>query len=255
MYLIDSHCHLDFKQFDLNREQIVSHCVQMGIKDIIIPGVTASSWDKLLTVCQSSTTLHPALGLHPMFMDEHEPKHLIDLEAFISQHSVIAIGEIGLDFYTPNHDKNSQIELFSQQLKIAQQAKLPVLLHVRKAHEQAISLLKQYPVSGGIVHAFSGSLEQAEQYRKLGFLLGIGGAITYPKATRLRAMVSQLPLETIALETDSPDMRPYEVKSHNTPENIPVILDVLTNLRPENKEQIATATTINCQRVFQLLHN
>ncbi|MFW5426508.1 MAG: TatD family hydrolase [Methylophagaceae bacterium] len=255
MYLIDSHCHLDFKQFDLDRDDILSNCLQLGIQDIVIPGVTANSWESLLNVCQQSTMLHPALGLHPMFMKEHLPEHLIKLPNLISKHAVIAVGEIGLDFYITGHDKASQIELFSAQLKIAQQTKLPVLLHVRKAHEQTINLLKQHPVSGGIVHAFNGSLQQAEQYQELGFLLGVGGAITHLKATRLRTMVSQLPLSSIALETDAPDMPLHMMKQqHNTPENIAVILDALAILRSESKDEIASVTTANCQRVLKLIN-
>ncbi len=253
MYLIDSHCHLDFAQFDLDREYILTHCQQIGVNDIVIPGVTANSWDNLLAVCKQSTMLHPALGLHPMFINEHQPEHLNQLTEQISNHHIIAIGEIGLDFYIADHDKDLQIHLFTEQLKIAQQSKLPVLLHVRKAHEQTISLLKKHPVSGGIIHAFNGSLQQAQQYQSLGFLLGIGGAITHPNATRLRAMVSQLPLSSIALETDAPDMPLHLMKQqHNTPENIAVILDVLATLRSESKDGIAMATTANCRRVLTL---
>ncbi len=255
MYLIDSHCHLDFKQFDQNREQILCHCQQLGIKGIIVPGVTADSWKKLLNICQQSALLRPALGLHPMFMEQHHPKHLIQLSESIFNHHLIAIGEIGLDFYIANHDKNSQIHVFTEQLKIAQQTELPVLLHVRKAHEQTISLLKQYPLTGGIVHAFSGSLQQAKQYQDLGFVLGIGGAITHPRATRLRTMVGQLDLSSIVLETDAPDMPLHLMKQpYNTPENITVILDTLTALRSESKKEIASTTTANCHRVLKLSH-
>jgi TatD DNase family protein len=253
MYLIDSHCHLDFKQFDLDREKILTNCQQLGITDIVVPGVNAESWNKLLNICQQSKMLHPALGLHPMFMEKHQPEHLAQLEHYSVKHPIIAIGEIGLDFYIVDHDKDSQIHLFTEQLKIAQHAQLPVILHVRKAHQQVISLLKQYPITGGIIHAFSGSLEQAHQYQQLGFLLGLGGAITHPRATRLRAMVSQLPLSSIVLETDAPDMPLHFMKQqHNTPENIPVILDTLADLRCESKNEIACATTENCQRVLGL---
>jgi len=253
MNLIDSHCHLDFKQFDLTRKEILANCLQLGINDIVVPAVTASSWQKLLSVCETSPTLHPALGLHPMFMEDHLPEHISKLHELISKHHTIAIGEIGLDFYLKNHNKDAQITLFTQQLKIAQNAKLPVLLHIRKAHDQTISLLKKYSVTGGIVHAFSGSLEQAKQYQKLGFLLGVGGAMTHPKATRLRKMIAQLPLSSIALETDAPDMPLHLMKQqHNTPENITVILDAVTALRTESKDEIARATTENCQRVLKL---
>ncbi|MDB2705596.1 TatD family hydrolase, partial [Pseudomonadota bacterium] len=185
MHLIDSHCHLDFTIFDTDRDHVISRCNDLDVKSIIIPAVTASSWQRLLSVCAQSEILHPALGLHPMFMQQHKPEHIDELKDAVKQHkhTLVAIGEIGLDFYLPDHDKQAQTELFIEQLKVAQDTELPVLLHVRKAHDQALSCLKKYPVSGGIVHAFNGSIQQAEHYQKLGFLFGVGGAITHSNAT------------------------------------------------------------------------
>jgi TatD DNase family protein len=251
MHLIDSHCHLDVKQFDSNRDDILSHCQLMGIKTIIVPAITAKNWANLLIVCQSSNMLFPALGLHPMFMAEHKSEHITLLEELINSHHPIAIGEIGLDFYLKTHDKTSQIELFTKQLKLAQQANLPVLLHVRKAHDQVVKLLKQIPVIGGIVHAFNGSFQQAEHYQKLNFLLGVGGAITHPRATRLRSVINELPLTSLVLETDAPDMPLYQQQNmDNRPENIFTILDSLTELRAESRQTIASVTANNCQRLL-----
>ena len=251
MHLIDSHCHLDFEQFDVDRDNVLSHCQQLGVKNIIVPAVTANYWSNLNSVCQSSDMLFPTLGLHPMFMAEHKPEHMKQLEELIDIYQPIAIGEIGLDFYLKGHDKAAQIELFSKQLKLAQQANLPVLLHVRKAHDQTLHLLKQTPVKGGIVHAFNGSLQQAEQYQQLGFVFGVGGAITHPQATRLRSLINELPLTSLVLETDAPDMPLAGMQDQrNTPENIPTILNALAEIRLESRERIATVTTDNCKRLF-----
>jgi TatD DNase family protein len=253
MHLIDSHCHLDFEAFDRDRNNILLHCQELDVKDIVIPGVTANTWQRLLTLCQSSTVLHPALGLHPMFMDEHRPEHLRQLAEYITDNHIVAIGEIGLDFYIPSHNKEAQTELFTEQLKIAQTAKLPVLLHVRKAHDQTIHLLKQYPVSGGIIHAFNGSLQHAEHYQQLGFVLGVGGAITHHRATRLRSLFSTLPLSSIVLETDAPDMPLSEMQGQrNSPENIPKILACLADIRNESYRELALATTHNSRQVLNL---
>jgi len=253
MYLIDSHCHLDFEQFDIDREKLLSHCQQLGVQDIVVPGVNAVTWDRLLATCDHSSLLHPALGMHPLFMHQHQPEHLVQLKNTIANHHIVAIGEIGLDFYLADHDKASQIDLFSQQLTIAQHAQLAVLLHVRKAHDQTISLLKKQPVIGGIVHAFNGSLQQALQYQQLGFVFGIGGAITHPRATRLRSLFTELPLSSIVLETDAPDMPLLDRQDQrNTPENIPSILMALAEIRSESVEDIALATTTNCQQVLNL---
>jgi len=253
MNLVDSHCHLDFQLFDSDRTAILSHCQQLGVNDIVVPGVMANTWQQLLKLCEQSDLLHPALGLHPLFMGEHKVEHLAQLKNLTLTAHPIAIGEIGLDFYLPDHDKDAQIDLFTEQLKIAQSAKLPVLLHVRKAHDQTISLLKKYHVVGGIVHAFNGSLQQAEHYQKLGFILGVGGVITHPKATRLRTLFSQLPLSSIVLETDAPDMQLAEMQEQrNTPENIPIILAALADIRSESTQDIATITTANAKRILNI---
>tara|TARA_R110002050_G_scaffold9504_1_gene33309 strand:- start:468032 stop:468808 length:777 start_codon:yes stop_codon:yes gene_type:complete len=254
--LIDSHCHLDFHVFDNDRTDILSRCLQLGVSDIVIPSVTADKWHRLLELCNQSSVLHPALGLHPLFMDEHTPEHLVQLERLVASIQPVAIGEAGLDFYLPEHNKQAQIDLLTSQLKIAQQAQLPVLLHVRKAHDQTISLLKMHSVKGGIVHAFNGSLQQAESYQKLGFVFGIGGVITHAKATRLRTLFSQLPLSSIVLETDAPDMPLADMQEmsdyRNTPENIPKILSALAFIRTESETELATITTANAKRILNI---
>ena len=253
MHLIDSHCHLDLSEFDADRERILSHCEQLGVKKIVVPGVVASSWNRLITICQQSNMLYPALGLHPMFMDKHQAEDLIKLTENIALHKPVAIGEIGLDFYIPEHDKASQILLFEQQLTIAKKTDLPVILHVRKAHDQTLLLLKKHSVKGGIIHAFNGSEQQAQQYIKLGFLFGVGGAITHKQATRLRQLFSILPLSSLVLETDAPDMPLADMpEQRNTPENIPTILGSLAEIRSESRADIATMTTNNSKRILKL---
>lgn len=253
MNLIDSHCHLDFEQFDSDREAVLAHCQQLSVNHILVPGVTENSWNKLITICQQSDMLYPALGLHPMFMDEHQPEHLLQLKQLVASQQPVAIGEIGLDFYVAGHDKQAQIDLFSEQLQIAQNADLPVILHVRKAHDQVISLLKKTPVNGGTVHAFNGSLQQAQQYQKLGFLLGVGGTITYPNSTHIKSLFQTLPLSSLVLETDAPDMPLSGMQQQrNTPENIPLIFSALAQIRTESKEEIASIISQNCQQLFTI---
>lgn len=253
MELVDSHCHLDFASFDNDRKVILSRCLELGINHIVVPATTASRWQLLLALCQSSDMLHPALGLHPMFMHEHHADDLSTLERLITENNIVAIGEIGLDFYINNHDKQAQIALVTAQLKLAQQTDLPVILHVRKAHDQMIALLKQHPVKGGIVHAFSGSQHHADMYLRLGMSFGIGGAYSYQQATRLQELLKHLPLASIVLETDAPDM-PLSGKQgqRNTPESIATIVDIVANIRQQNSEDIAKISTENCKRIFNI---
>jgi len=251
MNMLDSHCHLDFEAFDHDRDEVIHHCQQLGVTDIIVPGVTAEKWPHLLDLCQNLPALHPALGLHPMFMAEHKSEHLVLLADYVEKYRPIAIGEIGLDFYLDGHNKQNQLDLFEAQLIIARDAKLPVILHVRKAHDQTLSLLKKHQITRGIVHAFSGSQQQAQLYIKQGFLLGIGGAITHERATRLRQLFSTLPLSSLALETDAPDMPLANMaKQRNTPENIPQIVATLAELRAESKKHIAKITYQNVKQLF-----
>jgi TatD DNase family protein len=256
MMLIDSHCHIDFEQFAPDRAEVLSRCLQHHVDKIIVPGVIAKTWTHLLDVCQQSEQLFPALGLHPMFMAQHQAQDITLLIDYIDTYQPIAVGEIGLDFYIPGHDKPSQITLFEQQLKIAADHDLPVILHVRKAHDQVLLLLRKYPLKGGIIHAFNGSQQQAQLYIQLGFLLGVGGAISYDRATRLRTLFAELPLSALVLETDAPDMPLQgQDKTRNSPEFIPHILAALATLRSDPSEStgvIAHATTDNVQTLFAI---
>ncbi len=251
MQLIDSHCHIDFPVFDHDRPSILEKCKQTGISDIIVPAVSANTWDRLLNVCQTSVMLHPALGMHPMFMQHHQPEHIELLSEYVSRHQPIAIGEIGLDFYIKEHDKQAQITLFEQQLLIAKQTSLPVILHIRKAYDQVLTLLKKHKITKGIVHAFSGSEQQAQHFIKQGFLLGVGGVITYEKATKIRRIFQNLPLSNIVLETDAPDMPLYNsTLDRNSPTQIPMVLEALAELRNESAEAIANITSSNVNSLF-----
>ncbi|MEX0614693.1 MAG: TatD family hydrolase [Methylophaga sp.] len=251
--LIDSHCHLDFADFDADRDAIISNCQALGLTDIILPAVTCERWPQLIQICQQSPVLHYALGCHPMFMDQHSEDALSQLDTAIQQFQPIAVGEIGLDFYLPGHHKKNQMALFEGQLKLAEKHQLPVILHVRKAHDEVLKLLRQIPLNGGIVHAFSGSLQQAQQYQTQGFLVGIGGALTYPRAQRLQGLFSQLPLSQIALETDAPDM-PFcgHQGERNSPEYIPLVAEKLAELRRETMADIASQTSANVRRLFAI---
>jgi TatD DNase family protein len=251
MHLIDSHCHLNFDVFDADREQVLARCADLGVRDIVVPATTIDSWSDVLALCERHPQLHPTLGLHPLLMDQHPDDALARLEQALSTHQVVAIGEIGLDFYFPGQAREAQTALFNGQITLAEQFDLPVILHVRKAHDQVLKILRNARIRGGIAHAFNGSLQQAEQYRELGFLFGVGGALTYPRATKLQKLFTTLPADSIVLETDSPDMPlAGQQGERNSPENIPLILTRLAELRSETEQALAKVTTDNCRRLF-----
>lgn len=251
MELIDSHCHLDVEAFSADRNEVIRNSRAKGISRIIIPAIEANTWSGLISLCETETGLYPALGLHPVFIDQHQPDAVNKLEKILQDTNPVAIGEIGLDFYLKELDKNKQTELFEKQLQIAKEHELPVILHVRKAHDQVLSLLKKYKLKGGFAHAFNGSLQQANEYIKLGFKLGFGGTLTYKNANKIHKLAEALPLEAIVLETDSPDM---VVESHqgqrNSPEYIIESLNALAAVRKESAEAIATQTSLNVKQVI-----
>ena len=255
MQLIDTHCHLDHEQFSLDRVEILENCQKLGISKIVIPATRAAGWLQLLMLCETQKGLYPALGLHPVFIASHKEKDIKELEKWIADHrqQVIAVGEIGLDYYDKQLDRKRQQTLFEAQLHIAQEADLPVILHVRKAHDRVLKTLKRNPVKGGIVHAFAGSEQQAQRYIDLGFKLGFGGTLTYEKSRRIRQLALNLPIESMVLETDAPDMA---VAAHhgqrNSPEYLVDVFYSLAELRGESKQAIAKQTTRNALDVLAL---
>ena len=255
MEITDTHCHLDVTEFDLDRDDVLSRCRSLGVSKIIIPAIQSSTWSNVLDLCNTDKGLYPAPGLHPVFIEQHDSSDLSKLEELLETVSPVAIGEIGLDFYIKEHDQKQhqqqQIDLFEAQLNIAKKHNLPVILHVRKAHDQVLQLLKKIKVKGGFCHAFNGSMQQAEQYIGLGFKLGFGGTLTYKSSTKIHNLAKTLPLESIVLETDAPDM---VVESHrgqrNSPEYIIDSLSALANLRGEDINMIAKQTSENANAVI-----
>jgi TatD DNase family protein len=253
MRLVDTHCHLDVADFDGDRPAVLSAARAAGVEAIVVPGIDAAGWDRLLALCASDDGLYPALGLHPVYLQRHRDADLAALERRVDLERPVAIGEIGLDFHLPDADPEPQLALCRAQLRIAQAAGLPVLLHVRKAHDAMLGLLRETPVVGGIAHAFNGSLQQAQHYLDLGFCLGFGGMLTFERSTRLRRLAAELPLEAIVLETDAPDLT---VASHqyerNSPAYLPEVLQALAAARDADPAKVAAQTTANALRLLAL---
>lgn len=256
MPLFDTHCHLDFAVFDAQREILMQQVEAAGISRILVPGVTAEDFERVLSLRQRwPEQLVVALGLHPCFIRQHS-KHCVDhlAEALQREADIVAVGEIGLDFRADMAAVEVQVMLLKQQLDLARQYDLPVILHVVKAHERMLSLLKRYRLAaGGVVHAYSGSIEQAREYARLGFRLGIGGTITYPGARRQQRLVAELPLEWMLLETDAPDMPLYGYTGQpNTPLQVCNVAHRLAEIKGLPVVQVIEQTMINANCLFRL---
>jgi TatD DNase family protein len=256
MHLIDTHTHLDFPDFDADRAAVLARSRMQGVEKLVVLGVYQANWQRLWDLVQAEDNLYAAFGLHPVYLDQHRPEHLSELHDWLQRLAghprLCAVGEFGLDYFLEELDRGLQQQLFEAQLRLALEFELPALLHVRRAHAQAIATLKRLkPARGGIIHAFAGSYEEAREYIKLGFRLGIGGAPTWPQALRLRKVVAQLPLEALVLETDSPDMAPaMHPNQRNSPEYLPAICAALAELRGISPDKLAQASSQNARTLF-----
>jgi len=250
--LIDTHCHLDAAEFDADRDAVYAAAIAGGVDTLVVPAVSRDNFAAVAATCERYPGCLPAWGLHPMFIDVHRPEHLADLRTQIEAQRPVAIGEIGLDRFV-DLDYATQEFFCVEQLKIAQEYDLPVLLHCRRANDQLLKHLRKIRVRGGIAHAFNGSPQQADEFIKLGFRLGFGGAFTWPRANNLRRLAVDLPLEAIVLETDSPDIPPVWIgRGRNAPGELPRIAQILAELRGLDIGAVAQATTRNARELFGL---
>ncbi|OJW83371.1 TatD family hydrolase [Thiobacillus sp. 65-1402] len=252
-FFIDTHCHLDAAEFDADRDAEYARAVAAGVAIQIVPAISRDNFAAVAATCARYPGCLPAWGLHPMYIHVHRPEHLAELRAQIEAQRPVAIGEIGLDLFVKGLDYASQEFFYVEQLKIARDHDLPVLLHCRKANDELLKHLRRIRVRGGIAHAFNGSPQQADAFIKLGFKLGFGGAFTWPRANNLRRLAADLPLDAIVLETDSPDIPPAWIgRGRNAPGELPRIAQTLAELRGLDVEVVAQATTRNARELFGL---
>jgi TatD DNase family protein len=283
MRWIDSHCHLDAPEFDLDRTAVLQNAQAQGVAWCVMPAVQAKDFLPLQTLAQE---LHQpyALGIHPLFVPQAQEQDLAFLaqciESALAQDAngqrldprLVALGEIGLDFFVPALCEPAMREkqefFYHAQLKMAQKFKLPVIVHVRKSADGLLKGLRRFAVKGGIAHAFNGSFQQANTFIEMGFALGFGGALTFERALQLRRLATELPLSALVLETDAPDIPPHWIyktqserqssqalssQARNEPAQLPRIADALAALRGVSASDIAHSTLVNAQRVLPQL--
>lgn len=250
--LVDAHCHLDFEAFDSDRSLVIKRAHDAGIDNIIIPGVKAEHWPRIGKLCEKEG-LHACYGIHPYYVDRHSKQDLISLDRQLAEHPCVALGECGLDYRNGQPERQLQHDFFDAQLALAQQHSKPVVIHAVRATEDVIQALKNYPQLNGMLHSYSGSLEQAQQLVDMGFYISLGGNITHERAQRLRRVAAGVPLDALLIETDAPD-QPDALHSgeRNEPVFIINVLNALAELRSESAETIAQQTTENARRLFSL---
>lgn len=251
--LVDSHCHLDADAFDPDRDAVVARAREAGVLAQVVPATHAAAWPKLREVCASAPGLYPAYGLHPTFLEYHRPAHLEELAGWLEHERPVAVGECGLDYYVEGLDRDGQQACFDGQLRLAREHDLPLVVHARRAVDAVIASVRRVGGLRGVVHSFAGSPEQARQLWDLGFMVGIGGPVTYERARRLRRLVADMPLEYLLLETDAPDQPDSGNRGgRNEPALMVRVLDAIAGLRSQDPGEIAAATTANARRLFSL---
>jgi len=251
--LIDAHCHLDFDTFSDDLTDVLQRAKNKNISDIIIPGTQKKYWQRITALTIRHPNLHPCYGLHPYWVRHHDKADIANLEEYISSNPAIAIGECGLDFRQSQAEKNLQLYFFEAQLKIAQAHQLPVVIHSVNATETVIQSIRKFNKLRGMIHSYSGSLEQAKQLIELNFFISISGSVTFDNAKKIRAVASTIPLTSLLIETDAPDQPDMKHQGkRNEPAFLINTLDVIAGLRDERREVIVQQTTLNAKELFNL---
>lgn len=252
--MIDSHCHLDAAEFDADRDAVYARALAAGVSGIVVPAVERANFGAVAALCRDYSACHPAYGIHPMYVARAEEGDLQALRETLQREPAVAVGEIGLDNFIPDADVTKQTHYFIEQLKIARDFDLPVILHVRKSVDLILRELRRFKPRGGIAHAFNGSRQQADEFIKLGFKLGFGGAMTWGRALKIRELAATLPLDSLVLETDAPDIQPEWLGGHgrNEPAELPRIASVLAELRGLSPAELSERTIANTRAALKI---
>ncbi|MGP1684432.1 MAG: TatD family hydrolase [Giesbergeria sp.] len=267
---IDTHCHLDAREFAQDVDAVRQRARERGVGQIVIPAVDMHNFDAVRALAHRHGDSY-ALGIHPLCSPGAGVADLQALECALdagrSDPALVAVGEIGLDYFVPELDADHQEALLRAQLRLARRFGLPVLLHVRRSVDRVLKALREVPVPGGIAHAFNGSAQQARGFVDMGFKLGFGGTLTFDRALQVRRLAQALPSEAIVMETDAPDIPPHwlyrsaaerdagEPQARNEPGELPRIAELLAQLRGVTPEALAEQTCRNAQAALPKLEN
>ena len=247
---IDTHCHVE--EDKISKEEYIRHAQEAGVSCCVVSFCDPKELSKVEELVSVSDSYYVTVGIHPEYAMDVQESDFSLLEKMLEQKKVVAIGEIGLDYYWDKNHKEEQKDVFRRQMVLAEKWKLPVVIHTREAMNDTYEILKEFPQVHGIMHCFSGSYEMACHFLSLGYLLGIGGVLTF-KNSKLGEVVQQLPLSSFVLETDSPYLAPEPVRgTMNESKNIPYIAEKLANWKGVSIEEVAKVTSKNAIEMFDL---
>ncbi len=256
--LIDTHCHLDASEFSADRSQMLQASREAGVAAFVVPAIGVDHFQGVHRLVAENDDVWFALGIHPLLVDQSADEDLQRLreavEGVRDHPRFVGLGEIGLDFFVPGLDLERQRHFFVEQMRLANELGLPVILHVRRSVDAVAKEVRRFRPVGGIAHAFNGSDQQARQLFELGLVLGFGGAMTFTRALNIRRLATTLPIDALVLETDSPDISPaWRHPERNSPAELPGIAQVLADLRGMSHEEVVASTAANAMRVLPAL--
>lgn len=249
----DSHAHYDDERFDEDREVLLGELPSKGVSCIVNAGANMSSSRAGILLAQQYDYVYASVGVHPHDVEEMTEQDLMELKELSQTRKVVAIGEIGLDYYYDLAPRELQRYWFKQQLELAKQVELPVIIHSRDACQETFDLLKEQEIAKGVIHCFSGSKELAKEYVKRGLYIGIGGAITFKNARKTVEVVEEIPLEMILIETDAPYLTPVPYRGkRNDSSYLKQVVEKIAEIKGITPEEVARVTTENAEKLFKI---
>jgi TatD DNase family protein len=262
--LVDTHAHLDFSQFDEDREQVLDRAASEGVTRIVTVGFDLDSSRQIVGLTGGHAGLWGCVGVHPHQASRVTPEGLESLKGLSAHHNVVAIGEVGLDYHRDRSPRDVQRQVFSQQLELAADTGKPVVIHDRAAHGDVMRIVRGWAEGVGsssnrlkpplgVVHCFSGDRTMAEELFELGFYISVAGPVTFPNASRLQELVRRLPVDRLLLETDCPFLSPHPYRGkRNEPANVKLVAQKIAEIKDMSLEDVSRVTTENACRVFRL---
>lgn len=252
--IFDTHAHYDDRQFEEDRAELLGSMQEQGVGMIVDAGSDIASWDKIGQLTEQYPFIYGAIGVHPDEVGELDEEKMQRMEKLLSGEKMVAVGEIGLDYYWDKEKCDLQKKWFIRQLELARQLDLPVIIHSREAAADTMEIMKQHAKGlDGVIHCFSYSLEQAKEYVNMGFYLGIGGVVTFKNGKKLKEVVGKIPLESLVLETDSPYLAPVPHRGkRNNSQNLVYVAEEIAALKGVSYEEVVRQTTENAKKLYRL---
>lgn len=255
--IIDTHAHYDDEQFNEDRDDVLNRMKDAGVELIVDVGSTLKSWDHIINLINEYPFVYGAIGLHPDEVGDFDEEQFARMKVLLEHEKVVAVGEIGLDYYWDKEQHDLQKKWFVKQLELAREKKLPVIIHSREAAADTMEIMQQYGVGlKGVIHCYSYSVEMAKEYVKMGYFIGIGGVVTFKNAKKLKEVVKEIPLESLVLETDCPYLAPVPFRGkRNSSEYLNYVVEEIAEIKQISVEEVIQQTEKNARRLYDLIES